>query len=348
MLDSWGVSSTGSEEATNMSQNSQFFQCALKTFEIESAAIQRTIDGLSSADFDKACELLLNATGRVIVTGMGKSGHIARKLASTLSSTGTPAIFLHPAEAAHGDIGLLKEGDVMLMLSKSGGSEELFSVLPAVMSRRIPIIAITASTSSRLATAATQSGGVVLKIVVDEEACPNDLAPTASTTATLVLGDAIAMALLDARKFTSQDFAKLHPAGVLGRSLTMTVRDLMASGEAIPVVSPSTDLSEVMHEISRKRFGCAIVMELNRLIGIITDGDLRRYFQQIEEVHVRKICARDIAISSPRTIQSSSLASEALRSMEQGSPKVMQLVVVERDLVVGMIHLHDIVKAGIS
>lgn len=325
-----------------------YFDCALKTFEIESNAIRRTIESLDPKSFQKACELLLAVEGRVAVTGMGKSGHIARKLSSTLSSTGTPAMFLHPTEGAHGDIGMLKPGDAIIMLSRSGESEELFSLLPALLERRIPIIAITAQPHSKLGSAAAQSGGVTLQIVIDEEACPNDLAPTASTTAALVLGDALAMALLEARKFSSLDFARLHPAGALGRRLTLTVRDLMVSGDSVPAVSPEADLSEVMNEITSKRLGATAVVEDSALLGIVTDGDLRRYFQSREQVNVRSVKAREIMITAPRTTTADTLAIDALRSMENDRPKVMQLVVLDGGRLVGMIHLHDLVKAGIS
>jgi arabinose-5-phosphate isomerase len=325
-----------------------YFECALRTFEIESRAIRRTIELLDPAAFQKACEILLAVGGRVAVTGIGKSGHVARKISSTLSSTGTPAIFLHPAEGAHGDIGMLKPGDAIIMLSKSGESDELFSLLPALLDRKIPIIAITAQPHSKLGSAASQSGGVTLLIVIDEEACPNDLAPTASTTAALVLGDALAMALLEARKFTSLDFAKLHPAGALGRKLTLTVRDLMVSGDAIPIVSPEDDLATVMNEITSKRLGSTAVVDGGKLLGIVTDGDLRRFFQSREQVSVRSVQAKEIMISGPRTTTPETLAIDALRSMENEQSKVMQLVVIEADRLIGMIHLHDLVKAGIS
>ena len=343
------VASTSSASGANMSGlTNSFFDCALRTFEIESKAVRRTIESLDPAIFQKACEILLAVEGRVAVTGMGKSGHVARKISSTLSSTGTPAIFLHPAEGAHGDIGMLKPGDAIIMLSKSGESDELFSLLPALLDRHIPIIAITAQPNSKLGQAASQSGGVTLAIVIDEEACPNDLAPTASTTASLVLGDALAMALLESRKFTSLDFAKLHPAGALGRKLTLTVRDLMVTGERMPIVSPDDDLSEVMTEITSKRLGSTAVVKDGKLVGIVTDGDLRRYFQAQEQVNIRAVKAQDIMIPNPRTTSPDVLAIEALRSMENDTPKVMQLVVLEGKRLVGMIHLHDLVKAGIS
>ena len=209
---------------------------ARKAFEIETRAVQLTAEKLDAVAFDRACDLILNASGRVIVTGVGKSGHIANKIASTLASTGTPAFFLHPAEAAHGDVGMVQPEDILIVLSKSGVSDELLALYPLLRTIGVPIIAISAAPESKLAEMAKSSSGAVLLIHCEEEACPHDLAPTASTTAMLVLGDALAIALLEARKFSSADFAKLHPAGALGRRLTFSVNDLMATGDAVPSV----------------------------------------------------------------------------------------------------------------
>lgn len=329
-------------------QVTDYIQSAKETFEIEERAIRETRSQLSDNEFVKACELLLATTGRVVVTGIGKSGHIARKIASTLSSTGTPAIFLHPAEAAHGDMGMVRRDDAVLVLSKSGESDELSNILPALQEIGVPIIAITAVRQSRLAMAAQRSDGAVLEIRVNEEACPHDLAPTASTTASLVLGDALAIALLKARSFSSDDFAKLHPAGALGRKLTLAVRDLMT--HEYPKVLPDANLSEVMLEMSSKRFGATSVIEQDgTLCGIITDGDLRRYFQSHEEIHAHQVRAQEIMTANPKTIPEHLRAFEALEIMENGAPKVMQLLVVDaEDKLCGIIHLHDIVKAGIS
>ncbi|MBS1903801.1 MAG: KpsF/GutQ family sugar-phosphate isomerase [Bacteroidetes bacterium] len=305
---------------------------------------------LDELDFARACELMLACSGRVVVSGMGKSGHIARKIASTLTSTGTPAIFLHPAEASHGDIGLLQRGDILLMLSKSGESDELAPVLSAANERQVPIIAITSNARSQLAKAARDGGGATLFAIVKEEACPHDLAPTSSTTAQLVIGDAIAVALLEARNFTSDDFARLHPGGALGRRLTMTVRDLMSSGADIPIVTRETPLPAVMLEISGKRLGAACVVDrTNSLVGIVTDGDLRRFFQRQELVDVRTVTAGDLMSQTPKTTSADTLAIEALHHMEDPSPKVMQLPVLdEHGHVVGLIHLHEIVRVGIA
>ncbi len=329
------------------SKNSEsYLKSAKRTFAVETLALQQTIDSLDELDFAKACDILLSCKGRVIVSGMGKSGHIARKTASTLTSTGTPAIFLHPSEAAHGDIGLVSSDDVMIILSKSGESDELTSLLNSI----VPIIAITSSSTSRLANAAKKSNGVVLYPIIKEEACPHDLAPTSSTTAQLVIGDALAIALLEARNFTSEDFAKLHPGGALGRKLTMHVRDLMVSGDNIPRIKKDSSLNSIMQEISGKRFGAACVIgESGELLGIVTDGDLRRFFQSHEQLDTRKVTAAELMAASPKTTTADILAFDALHLMEDTNPKVMQLPVVDgAGIVIGMIHLHDIVKAGIN
>jgi arabinose-5-phosphate isomerase len=323
-----------------------YFESAKRTFIIEAKALQETIGALSESDFIKACDLLLHCKGRIIVSGIGKSGHIARKIASTLTSTGTPAIFLHPTEAAHGDIGLISRDDILLILSKSGESDELASIIDTA----IPIIAITSNPSSRLGKAAKKSGGIVLQTTIKEEACPHDLAPTSSTTAQLVIGDALAIALLEARKFTSNDFAKLHPGGALGRKLTMKVADLMVTDDRVPRTKSDSTLTSIMEEISDKRLGAACVVgDKGELIGIITDGDLRRYFQSHGQIDVRKVIAKDLFSKNPKTTTADTLAIDALHHMEDTLPKVMQLPVLgERNTVIGMIHLHDIVKAGIS
>ena len=326
-----------------------FIQSALRTFEVEEKALRATAANMDRDSFERACQLLLDTKGRVIVTGVGKSGHVANKIASTLASTGTPAFFLHPSEAAHGDVGMVQSDDVLIMLSKSGSSDELFVLLPSLKSIGVPIIAITCAPESKLIDASHESGGAVLLIHCDEEACPHDLAPTASTTASLVLGDALAIALLEAREFSSQDFARLHPAGALGRKLTFAVRDLMAKGDAIPQVEADATLNEVMLEMSRKRFGATAVTEREILIGVVTDGDLRRYFQANATIDTREVRARDIMNANPRTVCAEVLAIDALHQMEDSARKVMQLLVVNSDKTLGgIIHMHDIVKAGIS
>jgi arabinose-5-phosphate isomerase len=326
-----------------------FIQSALRTFEVEGNAIQATSAHLDPEQFNQACKLILDSNGRVIVTGVGKSGHIANKIASTLASTGTPAFFLHPSEAAHGDVGMVQSDDVLIMLSKSGASDELFVLLPSLKSIGVPIIAITSAPESKLIDASRESKGAVLLIHCEEEACPHDLAPTASTTASLVLGDALAIALLEARQWTSEDFARLHPAGALGRKLTFAVRDLMAKDAAVPQVDILATLNEVMLEMSRKRFGATAVTDNGKLTGIVTDGDLRRYFQANATVDMRKVQARDIMSANPRTVCANVLAIDALHQMEDAPPKVMQLLVTDgQGKLQGIIHMHDIVRAGIS
>lgn len=326
-----------------------FFKSAKRTFEIEARAIQLNLKKLDAKAFEQVCKLVMNSSGRVIVTGVGKSGHIANKIASTLASTGTPAFFLHPAEAAHGDVGMVQREDVIIVLSKSGASDELLVLLPSLRRIGVPIVAITRSAESKLAIEARESGGAVLLIHCEEEACPHDLAPTASTTAMLVLGDSFAIALLEAREFSSADFAKLHPAGALGRKLTFSVHDLMASSDAVPRVAEKATLNEVMMEMSRKRFGATAVTKGKKLVGIITDGDLRRFFETHTTIDTSAIKAKDLMSTNPRMVSSSALAIEALHAMEDRIPKVMQLLVTdESGNLEGIIHIHDIVKAGIS
>ncbi|HZK75908.1 MAG TPA: KpsF/GutQ family sugar-phosphate isomerase [Candidatus Kapabacteria bacterium] len=326
-----------------------YIDSARKTFEIEEHAVRLTGASLDPVEFERACKLILKLAGRVIVTGVGKSGHVANKIASTLASTGTPAFFLHPGEAAHGDVGMVRREDIVIVLSKSGVSDELLALYPSLRRIGVPIIAITCASESKLAMAADESAGAVLLVLCEEEACPHDLAPTASTTAMLVLGDALAIALLEAREFSSEDFARLHPAGALGRKLTFSVNDLMAGGEAIPRVSESATMNEVMMEMSRKRFGATAVTDNERVIGIITDGDLRRFFESHATIDTHAVRAKDIMTRAPRTILSGTLAIEALHNMEDTTPKVLQLLVVREDgTLEGIIHMHDIVKAGIS
>jgi arabinose-5-phosphate isomerase len=324
----------------------QYIESAKRTFRIEASALTQTSDALDELDFANACEILLAAKGRVVVSGVGKSGHIARKIASTLSSTGTPALFLHPAEAAHGDIGLLQNGDALIVLSKSGESDELAALIRGAKEKDVPIVAITSNASSHLAKNATIS----LYAIVSEEACPHDLAPTTSTTVQLAIGDAIAIALLEARNFTSEDFAKLHPGGALGRRLTMTVRDLMVASDSVPRIHTHTVLAAVMLEMSAKRLGSACVVDdSGKLIGIVTDGDLRRFFQQQEKVEIGKVTAKELMSPTPKTTSADTLAIEALHVMEDTLPKVMQLPVLDSEgVVIGMIHIHEIVRAGIG
>jgi arabinose-5-phosphate isomerase len=328
---------------------SDFIQSARRAFELEERALRATALNLDGTAFKAACEIILRSTGRVIVTGVGKSGHVAHKIAATLTSTGTPAFFLHPAEAAHGDMGLVQRDDVALVLSKSGASDELLVLLPGLLRTGVPIIALTCASESKLTQVAIASGGAVLLVHCDEEACPHDLAPTASTTATLALGDALAIALLEARNFTAEDFARLHPAGSLGKKLILRVRDLMGNSSQVPRVTARATLNEVMLEMSRKRYGATAVTVDGKLAGIITDGDLRRHFLANPSADARDVHASDLMTQAARTISADSLAIDALKNMEEELPKVMQLLVVnDAGELEGIIHMHDLVKAGIS
>jgi arabinose-5-phosphate isomerase len=286
--------------------------------------------------------ILANCRGKVVVTGIGKSGLICRKIAATLASTGTPAAFLHAAEAAHGDFGIVGKDDVVLALSHSGEVEELVRLLPLIKRHDLPLIAITGAASSALARAAD----VVLDASVPEEACPLGLAPTASTTAALALGDALAVALFQRNGFGEADFAALHPAGSLGRRL-LKVDDLMHRGEALPLVQPDTSLADTVLEISRKRLGVTGVVDARgALIGIVTDGDLRRGLQRGGEI--QRLVAADLMTAQPKTIEPGALAARALAVMERHSITSLFAVAPGERTPLGVIHLHDILKAGVA
>src|SRR5271163_3995801 len=311
---------------------------------IEAAALETLatrLDGPMAAGFERAVELLLKcgeARGRVVVTGMGKSGIIAQKIAATLSSTGTPAMFLHPAEAVHGDIGGLAVGDVVIALSASGETEEILRLL--VMLKRIgdALISFCCNQSSTLA----QASDVVLDCSVSREACDLGLAPTASTTAMLALGDALAIAVSQRKGFRAEDFADLHPGGKLGRKLAR-VRELMHSGDAIPQVAPATPMGEVIYEMSKKRLGMTTVTESGRLVGLISDGDLRRLLERQGAKALDKT-AGDAMNRSPKTVSAGELAVRALDAME--AVKITSLVVVDEvHTVLGVVHLHDLLQA---
>jgi arabinose-5-phosphate isomerase len=307
---------------------------AKKVLQTEAAAILALVDRLDHR-FDQAIRLLLNCRGRVIVTGMGKSGIICRKIAATLSSTGTSASFLHPAEALHGDLGVLQSDDVIVALSYSGETEELLRLLETVKRLGAPLIAITGDLSSTLG----QTADIALDCRVSEEACPMNLVPTASTTAALALGDALAMTLLVAKGFRQEDFANLHPGGKLGKRL-MRADQLMHGGDQAPIVELTTRMRDVIHEISSKGLGMACVVDDRRaLVGIITDGDLRRHMAG--DTHILERTAGDIMTSNPVTISAATLAAEALHKLEQR--KITAIVVVDGvNAVLGVVHLHDL------
>ncbi|MBI3048697.1 MAG: KpsF/GutQ family sugar-phosphate isomerase [Acidobacteria bacterium] len=306
---------------------------ARRVLQTEADAILALIDRLDER-FDRAVRILADCRGRVIVTGMGKSGIICRKIAATLSSTGTPAFFLHPAEAVHGDLGALQGDDVVVALSNSGETEELLRLLETIKRLGARLITLSGNPASTLA----QASDVALDCRVPAEACPMNLVPTASTTAALALGDALAMTLLVAKGFREEDFAHLHPGGKLGKRL-MRVEQLMQSGDRVPIVGPTTPMPAVVDEMSRKRLGMTCVVDHGRLAGIITDGDLRRHMSA--SVDLLKLTAADVMTRTPVTIDRLMLAAQALNILEQR--KITSLVVVDADRrVEGIVHLHDL------
>jgi len=308
---------------------------------IEADAVASLIDRVAD-DFVQAVELIFKCKGRVIVTGMGKSGHIAAKIAATLTSTGTSAFFMHPAEGVHGDLGLVRKDDVVISISKSGTTGELTRLIPTLRKIGVPIISLTGNLKSALAV----RSDVVLNVGVEEEACPNGLAPTASTTATLAMGDALAVALLKKRKFGREDFALLHPGGALGRRLHLQVEDVMFSGDKMPVIHQNSSLHEAIVEMTGKRFGCTCVINDDGILqGIITDGDLRRLLEKTTDIS--NITAAEAMTRNPKTVESSAMATEPLHVMENFN--ILQIVVVDKKgRPVGMIHLHDLLEAGVA
>jgi arabinose-5-phosphate isomerase len=306
---------------------------------IESAAVA-ALSGHIDDQFVAACRLIYACTGRVVVTGMGKSGHIGDKIAATLASTGTPAFFLHAAEASHGDIGMITSADILLALSNSGETAELIALLPVIKRMNVSLIALTGKPQSTLGRAAD----VVLDVSVPKEACPLNLAPTASTTATLAMGDALAVALLDARGFTEEDFARSHPGGSLGRRLLLHVEDVMRSGQQLPAVGPTTALRDGLLEMSRKGLGMTTVVDAQqRVIGVFTDGDLRRILDERFDP-AREM--REVMTENPKTIRPRMLAAEAVHIME--TSRITALPVVdEQHVLVGALNVHDLLRAGV-
>jgi arabinose-5-phosphate isomerase len=313
---------------------------ARRVLEIESRAIQELVPRIG-AEFDKACRICLDCSGRIVVTGMGKSGHIAGKIAATLASTGSPAFFVHPAEASHGDMGMITRQDVVIALSHSGETTELLTLLPLLKRLGISLITFTGNTASTLAGASE----VTLDLSISEEACPLNLAPTASTSVALAMGDALAVALLEERGFTQEDFALSHPGGTLGRKLLLRVADLMHSGDEIPVVSLQTSLSDGMLEMTSKKLGMTAVCNAdNRLLGIFTDGDLRRALDQGLDVHTASM--EQVMTAGGKTATPEMLAAEAVHILEQN--KINALMVVDEDSqVVGALNIHDLFRAGV-
>ncbi len=313
---------------------------ARRTLEIEAAAVSKLVEYID-ADFLRAVDTLLACKGRVVVSGMGKSGHIGGKIAASLASTGTPAFFMHPAEASHGDLGMITGEDVVMALSNSGESPEIAGIVPLIKRRGARLIGMTGNPASTLA----RESDIHLNARVEQEACPHNLAPTASTTAALALGDALVVATLLARGFTAEDFARTHPGGALGRRLLVHVRDLMHAGEALPVVDDSASLKEALLEMTRKGLGMtAVVNRDGRLEGIFTDGDLRRLLDR--DVDIRSAMIADVMKRGPLTISQEVLAVEAAHVMEQ--TKVNGLLAVDGEgRLTGALNMHDLLRAGV-
>lgn len=311
---------------------------AREVLQNESLAVQRLIDYLDDS-FEACVKAILVSKGRVVITGIGKSAIIANKIVATLNSTGTPALFMHAADAIHGDLGMIQKDDVVICISKSGNTPEIKVLVPLLKRRGSQLVALVSNTQSYLA----KQADFILNATIAEEACPNNLAPTTSTTAHLALGDALAVCLLKMKDFSDRDFAELHPGGALGKQLYLKVSDLV-TGHEIPKVSPDTLLKEVILEISSKRLGCTAVVDADeQLLGIITDGDLRRMLQK--DVDIRTAKAADIMTRTPQTIALDEFAVKALHVMQEKS--ITQLVALDGSKVAGFVHLHDLLKEGI-
>lgn len=315
-------------------------QMGRKVLEIERDAVAALLPRING-DFARACQIMLGCTGRIVVTGMGKSGHIGSKIAATLASTGTPAFFVHPGEASHGDLGMITRQDVVLALSNSGETVEVLTILPLIKRMGAPLIAMTGKPASTLA----KTADVHLDVSVAQEACPLNLAPTASTTATLAMGDALAVALLEARGFTPEDFAMSHPGGSLGRKLLLKISDLMHKGDRLPKVNPDASLTTALLEMTRKGLGMtAIVDDTGTVLGVYTDGDLRRTLEQGVDVRSARIV--DVMTKGGKSVKADHLAAEAVQLMEKHKITAL-LVVDESGKLAGAIHMQDLLRAGV-
>lgn len=325
-----------------MPNPTDFQSSALATLRIEQQALDVLATQIND-NFNQACEILLQCKGRVVITGMGKSGHIGRKMAATFASTGTPSFFMHPGEAGHGDLGMLVRGDVLIAISNSGKSDEIMMLMPLIKHLGVPLITISRTDKGPM----PQNADIALTLGESDEACPLGLAPTSSTTATLVLGDALAVALLEARGFTADDFARSHPAGALGKRLLLHVKHLMHTGEELPKVSPDTPMNQVLYEISNKRLGLTtIVDDEEHLLGIFTDGDLRRLIDKQQGFDVN-LPVSEVMTKKPSTISQEARAVEALQQLNL--KKISQFVVVDdQNKVIGVISMHDLIQAGVN
>ncbi|WP_086190143.1 KpsF/GutQ family sugar-phosphate isomerase [Acinetobacter sp. ANC 3832] len=319
-----------------------FQKVALETLSIEQHAIEVLATQIDQR-FTQACEIILQCKGRLVITGMGKSGHIGRKMAATFASTGTPSFFMHPGEAGHGDLGMLVRGDVLIAISNSGKSDEIMMLIPLIKHLQVPLITISGDDKGPM----PQNADVALTLGDIQEACPLGLAPTSSTTATLVLGDALAVALLDARGFTADDFAMSHPAGALGKRLLLHVKHLMHTGDALPKVALDTPMNKVLYEISNKRLGLTTIVDENdHLLGIFTDGDLRRLIDKQQGFDVN-LPVSEVMVKNPSTISKEARAVEALEKMNE--KKINQFIVVDdANKVIGVISMHDLIQAGVN
>lgn len=328
------------KSAPNKFNPQQIKQLGLAVIDTELASIE-ALKTVIDDDFVKACELILACKGRVVVIGMGKSGHIGNKIAATMASTGTPAFFVHPGEASHGDLGMITPQDVVIALSNSGETGEILTIVPILKRLRVPMISITGNRESSLSTEAD----INLHAGVEKEACPLGLAPTSSTTVALVLGDALAIALLDARGFTEEDFALSHPGGSLGRRLLLHVKDIMHTGDSIPVVQANDTLRDALLVMTEKGLGMTgIVNNQQKVLGIYTDGDLRRTLDKNIDVHTAQI--KDVMTANCKTIQAHLLAAEALTEMQQNKINAM-LVVDDKNRLIGALNMHDLLRAGV-
>jgi arabinose-5-phosphate isomerase len=319
-----------------MKSLSDIKKIARETIAIELAAVAKLESSIND-DFVNAINLILSTKGRLIVAGIGKSANIANKMVATFNSTGQPAVFLHAADAIHGDLGNIQEGDVVICISKSGNTPEVKALVPFIKNMGNKIIALTGNPNSFLAI----KSDFVLDVSVEKEACPNNLAPTSSTTAQLVMGDAIAVSLLACKDFTEEDFARFHPGGILGKRLNIKVQDLIS--DYTPKVNPNASINEVIIEISQNRLGVTAVLNDKKLAGIITDGDIRRMLE--DEKDISSLCAKDIMSCDPKITKPDDLAYNALKEMEQNN--ITQLIVIKSEKYLGVIHIHDIIKEGI-